>query len=103
MTGLQNATNPYWTPQPIYNWGIKSQKTNDGYGFTFKLPFPDISTAGWYFGEEPVPQRRELVFRSDPEYFAVENTIPSSGGVPKYNLYDPIYQFRRSDHVQKIK
>ena len=102
MAGLQNATNPYWQPDPIYTWGIKSQPKFDGYGFTFKLPWRDPVTAGWYFGEGPVPQRRELVFRSDPEYFPVLNTVPSSGGLPKYNLYDPAFQFKRSDYTRKM-
>ena len=102
MSGLQNATSPYWAPQTIYSTGHKSQKRYDGYGFTFKLPWNDVSTAGWYFGENPVPQRHELVFRSDPEWGAVEDTIPASGGVPKYNPYDKNLQFRRSKYVRKI-
>ena len=99
---MMNSTNPYWAPQTVYSTGQKSQKKFDGYGFTFVLPHPDINTAGWYFGEEPVPQRHELAFRTDPEYFATDNAIPSSGGLPKYNLHDPIYQFKRSKYVQKV-
>ena len=59
-------------------------------------------THGPGFGENPVPQRHELVFRSDPEWGAVENTIPASGGGPKYNPYDKNLQFRRSKYVRKI-
>ena len=101
-TGLQNATHPYWTPESVYNWGQKSQHTYDGYGFTFKLPWRDPVTCGWYFGEGPVPQRQEMIYRSDPEYYAIYNTVPSSGGLPKYNLYDPAFTFNRSKYVQKV-
>ena len=71
-------------------------------GFFFKLPHPDVTTAGYYFGENPVDGRRELVFRSDPEYYSVDNTIPSSGKVPKINPYDPIYSFSREKFTKKM-
>ena len=102
MSGLQNATNPYWTPEAVYTWGKKSQPQTDGYGFTFKLPWQTPVTSGWYFGEGPVPQRSEMVFRSDPEYYAIDNTIPASGGVPAVNLYDKAFQFRRSKYTRKV-
>lgn len=97
-----NITNPYWTPPPIFNTGQKGQQSfENSYGFFFQLPHADVQTAGFYFGENPGYGRRELAFRSDPEYHAVDKTIPASGGVPKYNIYDPIYSFKREKFVRK--
>ena len=98
-----NLTHPYWAPKPIFSTGQKGQRTfENNLGFFFKLPHPDIQTAGTYFGENPEYGRRELVFRSDPEYFSVQNTISSSGGLPKYNPYDPIYAFSREKFTKKM-
>ena len=98
-----NITSPYWTPPPIFSTGTKGQRSfENNNGFFFQLPHPDIQTAGFYFGENPVDGRNELVFRSDPEYHAVDRTIPSSGGVPKYNIHDPIYSFQRSQFVRNF-
>ena len=97
-----NLTNPYWAPEAVYSTGVKGQKTFENHrGFFFKLPHPDIQTSGFYFGENPGYGRRQLVFRSDPEYYAVDRTVPSSGGVPKYNPRDPIYAFDRSKFTEK--
>ena len=96
-----NLTNPYWSPPPIFTSGKKGQKTFENhYGFHFQIPHPDISSAGFYFGEGPVPQRQEIVTRSDPEWFATDNTISSSGGVPKYNIYDPQFAFNRKKYTK---
>ena len=94
-----NPTSIYWTKPVLYS-GIKGQKRLDGtYNFQFDLPWPDVTTSGWYGGEEPVPQRRELVYSLQPEYTALQNIVGSTGNVPKYNVYDPIYHYKRSDHT----
>ena len=98
-----NLTNPYWTPKPIFSTGTKGQKSfANNLGFFFKLPVADIQTSGYYFGENPIPDRRELVFRSEPEYYAVDGKVPSSGGLPKYDPRDPMYAFKRSDYTKKF-
>ena len=103
MTNNINPVSPYWTPPPIFSTGIKGQKQlENNWGFFFPIPHPDIVTAGTYFGENPVPQRQELVYRSDPEFFTVGGKIPASGGVPKYNVYRPEFAFKRSDHTKKF-
>ena len=98
-----NLTSPYWAPTPLFSTGLKGQRQLDNnYGFFFPLPHPDIVTMGQYFGENPIPQRQELVYRSDPEYFTVGGKIPASGGVPKYNVFQKNYAFKRSDHTKKF-
>ena len=98
-----NLTNPYWSPPLL----LKSQRGKTGFenhlGFFFKQVHPDIQTAGWNFGENPGYGRRELVLSGGerPQYYAVTNTLPASGGVPKYNPRDPIYKMKRSDYTIK--
>jgi hypothetical protein len=74
----------------------------DNYGFLFRIPHPLPSTAGYYYGENPVYGRRELVFSDQPEYFAVDGKIPASGGVPLVDPKDPIYKFKRSGVTKQM-
>ena len=98
-----NLTNPYWTP-PLM---LKHQQGKNGFenhlGFFFKPLPPDIQTSDWYFGENPGYGRRELVMKGGerPEYYAVTNTLPASGGLVKYDPRDPIYKVKRSDFTVK--
>ena len=98
---MQNLTNVYWNP-PSFLQPHRGLKQIDNYGFLFKLPHPSIQTAGFYYGENPGYGRRELVYSDQPEYYAVDNTIPSSGGLPMVNLKNPYYSFKRSSVTKKI-
>ena len=95
-----NLTNPYWSDPPMFQPHKGARRFENNYGFFFKLPVDDIQTAGYYFGENPGYGRRELVMRSDPEYFLPQNIVPASGGLVKYDVKDAIYKFRRSDHTK---
>lgn len=94
-----NAIHPFWQP-PKFFVGQKSFKQTltpiaNNLGFQFQLPHPLPVTAGFYDGQNPMDGRRELVFSSNPEYFAVNNTVPSAGGVPLINPYTKAMQFSR--------
>ena len=94
-----NVTHPFWQV-PKQFVGQKSFKQTlppvaNTLGFTFQLPWPLPVSAGWYDGQNAMWGRRELVFSSQPEYFAVENIIPSAGGVPLINPYAPEMKFSR--------
>ena len=97
-----NLTNPYWSPPPMFQPHKGLLGAENHRGFFFKLPHPDIQTAGWYFGEGAMPDRRELAFKADPEYYAVGGVIPASGGVPRFDPRKAIYQYKRSDYVKKV-
>jgi hypothetical protein len=97
-----NPTNPYWTPDPAYVKKTSLKPITNTLGFQFNLPWPDLSTSGFYYGENPVYGRRQLVYRSDPEYYARQNIIPSIGGVPRVNPYDKIYQFSREKYTVRV-
>jgi len=69
------------------------------YGFQFNLPWPDVQTAGFYNGQGAMPDRNELIYRDDPEYFAVGGIVSATAGVPRINPYNPIYKFDRSKYT----
>ena len=94
-----NVTHPFWQA-PKQFVGQKSFKQTLApitrtLGFQFQMPWPLPQSAGFYYGQNPVWGRRELVFSGQPEYFAVGNTIPSAGGVPLVNPYTPEMRFSR--------
>lgn len=97
-----NPTQPYWTPPPVYSTRKTLKPVANTYGFQFTLPWPQPTSAGTYFGEGAVPGRRELVYRSDPEWHAVQNILPSSGGVPLINPYTAEMKFDREHYTARV-
>ena len=96
------STHPYWTPPVDFTTRKQLPPVARTYGFQWKLPWREPTTAGYYFGENPVWGRREQVFSSRPEYFAVDNIIPASGGHPLMNPLTKDMQFSRKHFtVQK--
>lgn len=94
-----NATHPFWQV-PVVFVGQKDFRQTltpiaRNLGFQFRIPWPLPVTAGFYDGQNPIWGRRELTFSSDPEYFSIEGTIPSTAGVPLVNPYTPAMQFSR--------
>ena len=69
-------------------------------GFFIDIPHTAPVSTPWYFGENPVERRRELTMRLDPEYFAVNNTVPYvTEKIPLVNIHDPSYNFNRAKHT----
>ena len=97
------ATNPYYTA-PDTDYAVSSTMPLTGHlGFTIDIPHTAPMSAGFYFGENPVIGRRELVTRADPEYFAIDHTIPMlTEKVPLVNLADPSYQFSRAKFTYHV-
>ena len=98
---MMNITNPYWTPPTKFTTHKHLKPIARDLGFHFSLPWPLPVTAGYYYGEQPPLGRRELVFSSQPEWFATDNILPSSGGIPLVNPYTAEMQFKRSDYTIK--
>ena len=91
------ATNPaYHAPNTDYP--VSSLLPMTGHlGFQIDIPHRAPVATPYYFGENPVIGRRELVTRADPEYFAVDNVIPMlTEKVPLVDLSDPSYAFSRA-------
>ena len=70
-------------------------------GFQFVLPWNQPTSAGYYFGENPVWGRRQDVYSSLPEWFATDNIVPSSGGIPITNPYTAEMKFSRAKFTKK--
>ena len=100
-----NTTNPYWTPPIAYNFKITSlPPVTNTLGFqndlVWRLP---TSVGEGYYGAGQLPGApRELVFSTQGEYYATDNIVPSTGGKSLVNLYDPIYSFKRAEHVRRV-
>jgi hypothetical protein len=96
------STSPYWT-EPSFE-PLKSHKPISGHlGFQMRIPWPYPVTAGAvYTGEGAVPGRREVCNATYGEYFAVNDTIPSSGGVPLVDVNNWIFRYNRDRHVFRV-
>ena len=97
-----NVSNPYWASDVKFKTIKTIPKLEHTLGFNFDIPWPLPSTAGEYFGEDAIPGRREMSYGTQGEYFATDNIVPSTGGVPMVNIYAPHYRYKRSDHVFKV-
>ena len=92
---MQSATSAF-RPPPIDQ--VDYPYPMNTLGFHIDIPHrPPVATP-WYFGENPVEGRRELVTRADPEYFAVNNIVPwLTPKIPLVDITDPSYRFSRAN------
>ena len=68
-------------------------------GYQIDIPHMAPVSTPFYFGENPVIGRRELVTQPQGEYFAVDNIIPMlTDKIPLVDLSDPAYAFSRVKH-----
>ena len=80
---------------------IRSEPYFRDYGHSFNMPWVLPHTAGfWNHGS--IPTEKKLITRDDPEYFATNNVIRSTGGVPVINVNDPVYRFDRNDYTFSV-
>ena len=114
--GAFNTAN-YRHPQSLPT--LVSKQTSEPFygdlGYSIDIPWPDVSTAGYlnggtmkesgglvtnFFPSNRLPtQDNILITRDDPEYFAVNDRIRSTGGIPAINMNDPAFQFARAKHT----
>ena len=77
-------------------------------GYSLDIPWNDVVTAGWMdakpthsdgavWGAENV-----LTTRRDPEFYAPDDIVRTTGDVPIINVSDPRYSFDRSQHAYKV-
>ena len=72
----QSLTSPYWAP-PALDSHVKTTFPITGHlGFEIDIPYPAPVSTPMYFGENPLPGRRELVTRPDGEYYAIGGVVP---------------------------
>ena len=95
-SGVTQAS--YHAPQ----FGIqRSEPYFRDYGHSFVIPWILPHTVG-FWDTGGIPTERKLVMRSDPEYFATNNIVRSTGGVPVIDLLDPAYAFDRSNYTFSV-
>ena len=95
------STNPYWTPPVEFKTRKHLKPIARDLGFQWTLPWPQPSSAGYYFGQNPVWGRRQDVYSSLPEWFATDNIVPSTAGVPIMNPYTAEMKFSREKFTRK--
>jgi hypothetical protein len=96
------TTSPYWNDTSFEP--LKFPRPISGHlGFQMKMPWPYPVTVGAiYTGDGAIPGRREVSNATFGEYFAINDTIPSSGGVPLVDTSNPIFRYSRAHHVYKV-
>ena len=96
------VTSPYWF-RPEFRPTKSLQGMTDHFGFQLSIPWPlPVTVGAIYAGEGAAPDRREITTSAFGEYFAVNNIIPSSGGVPLVNVKEPRFQYSRENFIHRI-
>ena len=95
------STNPYWEPPVVFKTRKFLKPIARDWGFQWTLPWPLPVTAGPYFGQNPQWGRRQNVYRSDGEWFATDNIIPSTAGIPLMNPYTEEMRFDREKYTER--
>ena len=96
------VTSPYWF-QPEFQTVRRDKPITHTLGFMMNIPWPaPVTVGGIYSGEGALPDRRTVETSPFGEYFAVNNIVPTSGGVSLYNTSDPIYTYSRDNFVYHI-
>ena len=95
-------TSPYWF-QPSFQSKTMAKPITNTLGFQTNIPWPlPVTVGAIYAGDGAAPDRREITTSAFGEWFAVDNTIPSSGGVPLINVKEPRFQYSRENFVHRI-
>ena len=81
---------------------IQSEPYLRDYGHSFNIPWVMPHTAG-FWTEGTIPTEKKLIMSDVPEYFATNDIIPSTGGLPVIDPSDPIYQYEREQASVPMK
>ena len=111
--GLQ--TSNFDRPIPPKTSRVQSEPYYGDLGYLIDIPWPDVTTAGYlnggnmqesgglvqnYYPTNRMPEQRNILITSDqPEYFAVNNRVRSTGGIPQINTNDPIFSYSRKQNT----
>ena len=96
------VTSPYWF-QPEFRPVFRAKPIVNTLGFQTNIPWPAPVTVGAiYSGDGALPDRRTIETSPFGEYFAINNTVPASGGVSLFDTSDPIFTYSRDNFVYRI-
>ena len=77
-----NPSNVYWHAPQYSQTSLKPISGN--LGFLLNLPYPDpVSSPTTGEGNENIYGKRELVFTTLPEMYAIAGVMPVTAGVPR--------------------
>ena len=88
----------------------RSEENLSDLGYSIAIPWNDVTTAGWFnYSADRVNApikmwgtENKLVMRDDPEFYAPDNLLRSTGNIPTINLNDPIYNFDRKNYTYQV-
>ena len=103
-----SVTSAYWIPPADQKFKVQTTNTKpNDLGFRVDIPWPLPTTyGGRYYGEgrEHLDLPKELNTSTQGEYFTRGGrVIPSTGGLPLVNVYDPVYKFSRANTAVAFK
>ena len=102
MPQFMNPSNVYWAPEQN---NVQTLKPFDYQGFLFNLPYQDpVSTPMGYSGDgsENIYGKRELVFTTQPEYFAVGGIVPTTAGIPRMDINSAAAKHSREHFTVRV-
>ena len=93
-----NPVNVFWIEPKQFraNTFLPMDPSERKLGFFPEIPLPQPVSSPFYYGENAIPDRRELNFSSLPELFAIDDRLPEES-VSKTN---PIAKIERK--VMKV-
>ena len=84
-----NPSNVYWqAPKQFYEVNFYDTIKPNNLGFLKSLPYPDPVQTPFYYGEGrnyATIGDKTLYKGTFPETYAVQNVLPSTGGIPRMN------------------
>ena len=98
LEGSANAT----APQNIFPTVTKSEPMFRNQGFFLPIAWPLEYNTGWWFDGPNDVHARQLITRSDPEFFALNNTVRANNSLATINVNEPRYMFDRDDYTYDI-
>ena len=93
-----NPVNAYWMPPKEYypQTFLPPLPRAKNVDFWVQLKYPDPVSGPQYYGENPIYGRQETINLSTaPEVTAIDNTVPASGGVLRFDPTDPVNMIKR--------
>jgi len=98
-TQFMNPANVYWAP-PQYTQTFR-KPISGNLGFLLNLPYPDPVSTSFYYGEgsENIYGKRELVYSTLPEMYAVGNVMPMTAGIPRVDTRSFAATHSREQHT----
>ena len=101
-------THAYWNPPPLYSFSkitFTNTQPND-LGFRHDIPVPmPVSIGEGYFGsnESVLNIPKQLVFSNQGEYFTRGGYIRTVDQKPLVNVYNPIFNYKRSKMIRDTR